>query len=367
MRMKKFLQRIQNKAAAIKPGRSFCKIIAKFPFLVRLVARFPLLIALYYYLKGSFYLEQKRVLLGTLKFREGSALDTADFPLYRVIRSTHALELGLSAKNRRSVFAEDYIESLTDDLERCVTTLNAKSDVSSEKATIHWTCDVIAKYFSLVSITPPIERAEKRFKEILKALAYIPGERLPYKRGGHQSLISYEALQELAIKRRSVRWFLEQTVPREIIDKAMRIASLSPSACNRQAFEFRVYDDPRLMKKICELPLGMGMYKDNVPCVIVIIGKQQGYESERDRHVIFIDASLAAMAFQFALETLGLASSCANWAAIPWREKKIEKLLNLADTEQIIMLMSVGYPDPEGFIPYSQKRSLDTLRSYNKA
>src|SRR3989344_5888093 len=114
MRMKKFLQRIQKKAAAIKPGRSFCKIIAKFPFLVRLVARFPLLIALYYYLKGSFYLEQKRVILGTLKFREGSALDTADFPLYRVIRSTHALELGLSAKNRRSVFAEDYIESLTD-------------------------------------------------------------------------------------------------------------------------------------------------------------------------------------------------------------------------------------------------------------
>jgi hypothetical protein len=29
------------------------------------------------------------------------------------------------------------------------------------------------------------------------------------------------------------------------------------------------------------------------------------------------------------------------------------------------MLCSVGYADPEGMIPFSQKKLLDTIRSYN--
>ena len=37
-------------------------------------------------------------------------------------------------------------------------------------------------------------------------------------------------------------------VPREGIDQAMRAAAQSPSACNRQPFEFRVFDDPVLPK-----------------------------------------------------------------------------------------------------------------------
>jgi nitroreductase len=86
----------------------------------------------------------------------------------------------------------------------------------------------------------------------------------------------------------------------------------------------------------------------------------------RDRHVIYIDTALAAMAFQFALETLGLASCCINWPDIERLEIAMGKLLNLRPDERVTMCMSIGYPDPEGKVPFSQKKSLDQLRSYNR-
>jgi hypothetical protein len=35
-------------------------------------------------------------------------------------------------------------------------------------------------------------------------------------------------------------------------------------------------------------------------------------------------------------------------------------------SERVVMLIAVGYADPNGGIPYSQKKSLDVLRTYNK-
>ncbi|MFC7212459.1 hypothetical protein ACFQL3_18500, partial [Natronoarchaeum sp. GCM10025321] len=59
--------------------------------------------------------------------------------------------------------------------------------------------------------------------------------------------------------------------------------------------------------------------------------------------------------FQFALETQGLASRCINWPAIPNNERKLQSLLNLESDETVVMLMAIGYPDPDGMIPYSEK------------
>ncbi len=38
-------------------------------------------------------------------------------------------------------------------------------------------------------------------------------------------------------------------VERSKIDRAIAVASQAPSACNRQPFVFRVFDDPELVEK----------------------------------------------------------------------------------------------------------------------
>ncbi len=172
-------------------------------------------------------------------------------------------------------------------------------------------------------------------------------------------------MKQLAVQRTSTRWFQEREVPREEIDEALEIAMQSPSACNRQSYEYRFYDDRELINDVASLAIGASGYKDNIPCLAVIVGKQRAYFNDRDKHVIYIDASLSAMAFQFALETRGLASCCINWPAIPENERQMESLLGLDPDKSVVMLMAVGYPDPDGMIPYLEKKDVGSVRTFD--
>lgn len=154
-------------------------------------------------------------------------------------------------------------------------------------------------------------------------------------------------------------------MPRELIDKAILVANQSPSACNRQPYEYRIIDDPNLLKEVAKIPAGIKGYEDNIPMLIVVVGNLDAYFDERDRHIIYIDASLANMAFMFSLETLGLSSCSINWPDIEKLEKRMEKSLKLKQHQRPIMCMAVGFPDPNGLVPYSEKRNIREIRKYN--
>ncbi len=42
------------------------------------------------------------------------------------------------------------------------------------------------------------------------------------------------------------------------------------------------------------------------------------------------------------------------------------QLLGLDGDEQVVMLTAIGYPDPDGMIPYSEKKAVESVRSYNE-
>ena len=103
--------------------------------------------------------------------------------------------------------------------------------------------------------------------------------------------------------------------------------ALSPSACNRQPFEFRIFDKPELVEQVSSMPMGTQGFNHNFHnYYCCVVGKLRAYFNERDRHVIYIDASLAAMSFMYALETLELSSCPINWPDIEMREQKMTSL-----------------------------------------
>ena len=325
-----------------------------------IISRSKLLTTLYFYIRGSFYHEQRALLQGQSQYirQETNRTD----PVHKIIRDTHRIEKGLSMKDRRNSFAEGYINELVDAVR---TAWIEESTISTDQ--LHWATDVLTEYFEVVDHTPPIKKAHRIFFELIEDIDYTPGNRTPDQRQElEQDPVKYESLLELSRQRSSTRWFKQEPVPRELLDSAIDIATQSPSACNRQSYEFRIYDDPEILEELRELPIGVRGYAENIPCLIVLVGKHRAYFHDRDKHVIYIDASLAAMSFQFALETLGLASCSINWPAIRRREKQLEELIDLDSDEEAIMFMAVGYPDSEGMVPYSEKKSLDEIRSYNK-
>jgi len=163
-----------------------------------------------------------------------------------------------------------------------------------------------------------------------------------------------------------VRWFEQRRVPSDLVSKALDAAAQAPSACNRQPFLFRYFDDPEDAHRIASIAMGTTGYAQNVPAIVVLLGDLSCYPEERDRHVVYIDASLAAMQFMLALETLGLASCPINWPDIEVRERAMAEALDLPWHIRPVMLIALGYPDPQGGVPFSaKKQSQSLLRTSN--
>lgn len=322
------------------------------------IARSRVLTALYFLLRGTFYEEQRSVLCGLAKHHELEA--SADSPRHRLVRGVHRIEKGLSMRDRRDVFAEGYVEEVVADLAA------EWPDDGEPDRQLRWAVDVLTEYFDVVEPTEPIADAESRFAEFLDDVAYAPGEKVPFPRREIDGTpVAYPELKQLARQRTSTRWFQQRPVPRSELDDALEVALQSPSACNRQSWEFRFFDDRDLIEDVASLAIGANGYDDNIPCLAVVVGKLRAYSEDRDKHVIYIDASLAAMAFQFALESRGLAACCINWPAIPRNQRRMAELLGLDADESVVMLMAIGYPDPDGMIPYSEKKPVAELRSFN--
>lgn len=191
------------------------------------------------------------------------------------------------------------------------------------------------------------------------------GRHIPFARDLAAPLpVAYADLLALAVRRRSVRWFRPEPVPRALFEKALAVAAQSPTACNRQPFVFRVFDEAGMVRQVAETAMGTRGYGHNLPMIAVLVGQQRHVFDARDRHLIYIDGALAAMALCLALETLGLSSCLINWPDIEAREAALARLIDLDADERPVMLIAIGHPDPGGLVPYSAKKALCDLVRY---
>ncbi len=317
---------------------------------------------LYYLLfSGAFRREHQAVLKGRLRYYDRVIVKNDANYLLR--RNIHRLEKGLIMKNRRRVFALEYIEET---VKAYLLVTQNLDQFPVSQANLKWYKDVLLDYFKAVDTENYIvKKALQTFSPISRS-EQEEIRSIPYARNFDLLEVSYESFLNLTKLRRAVRWYEDRPVPIELIDKAIRAASLSPSACNRQPFEFRVYNDPKWVQKVSNITWGTRGFNENFPCIIVLTGMLDAYFNERDRHVVYIDASLAAMSFMLALETLGLSSCPINWPDVGEFEKKIRTILDIGLHERPIMLISCGYPDKQALVPFSEKKDLDEVRSYNK-
>jgi len=332
-------------------------------------ARFPYLSNIYFCIDRGFEREHHAVLVGRLRYRESMSRGHRTGHVYRLRRNIHRLEKGLISRPRREVFARDYLPGTIASYEAFVTSLAPGDEGGALLA--GWSTDVLSDYFAAVAPgqSPDVDRCRETFERLAPVARERAcggcAKRVPYVRDRTPLTVSIDDLRALAYRRRSVRWYEQRPVPREVIDRAVEVAGLSPSACNRQPFEFRIFDDPEIVRRLADIPMGTRGFSHQFPVFIVVVGKLHAYPYNRDRHVIYIDASLASMALQFALEVQGVASCSINWPDIAAKDRMMAEAIGLAPDERVIMCMSAGYPDPDGLVPFSQKKSLDELRSYN--
>lgn len=308
----------------------------------------------------AFNREQGAVLRGRRDYYRNKKRDRVTHVELR--RNVHRLEKGLIMRPRRDVFARDYITETIEFYERAARQCRV-SPGTMDEAEIAWAHDVLTAYFAAATGDDPVIRQARARFDAAEYEADATG-RVPFPKK-QLSEISYADLEKLVLQRRSVRWFEPKKVEREKIDNALLLARQAPTACNRLPYEFRVFDEPEAAREIASIPFGTAGYAENVPGIAVVVGKLESYFSPRDRHAIYVDSSLAAMQFMLGLETQGLSSCVINWPDFEPLEARMQKRLGLGLSDRVVMLIAFGYADPDGLVPFSAKKGLDTFRRYN--
>ncbi len=347
---------------ASEVGRSWHGLVAK---LLGLTARSGVLSGLHYTLFSREFDREHRAVLAA-RARHVEDVYAGRGNLYMLRRNIHRIEKGLIMKPARPIFALAMIEETVRAFGDCL--LRAPAGQAQDIVSLQWADQILQAYFERVDSHPIVARARAAYDAIIARDAATVADtraRVPFKRGSPAGLPSIEAMEAMALHRRSVRWYLDRPVPRDVIDRAVDVAGYSPTACNRQPFRIEIFDTPEAVSRVGAIPKGTPGWLHQIPCFLVIIGKFEAFRFERDRHIPYIDGCLAAMSLIYALEAQGVSSCCVNFPDYADTERRMAETLGLPPWERAVMCLAIGYPDPDEPVPFSQKLPLESLRRYN--
>jgi nitroreductase len=150
------------------------------------------------------------------------------------------------------------------------------------------------------------------------------------------SVTAIEALE----RRRTIRQYEPDEIPKEIMDKIMHAAQLSPTACDFQGQDYIVVTNKEKLAKLEKVVLDsmpenkMKKYfigrreRHNVknvvtcdaPCVILIVKNERA-----DKDWIEIDSGIAAMSIVIAAQNYGIESMCLGAVSSEVTHEKCEE------------------------------------------
>lgn len=165
---------------------------------------------------------------------------------------------------------------------------------------------------------------------------------------------SKENFESLAQSRYSVRDFSEERVDISKIYDSIKIASKTPSVCNRQPWHTYIIQNQDLIRDSLELQAGLPGQGNNTSYLLAITSDNNYLSSLHERNQGFIDGGMYSMSLLYALHFSGLAACALNNDFSLDVDKKMRKLLSIPNNQNFIMFIAVGnytdiYKVPKSF------------------
>jgi nitroreductase len=189
-------------------------------------------------------------------------------------------------------------------------------------------------------------------------------------------------------KRRSVRNFSDQKVPKEVIENIIKSASTAPSGAHKQPWTFCAISNAELktqIRKEAEIeekesyesrmserwkkdlaPLGTDMNKpflEIAPWLIVVFKKVYEVDSNGKKHTNYYvneSVGIACGILISAIHNAGLVTLTHT----PSPMKFLTKILNRPGNERPFLLLPVGYPKVPAYVPDIKRKALNEMSNF---
>ena len=189
--------------------------------------------------------------------------------------------------------------------------------------------------------------------------------------------------------RRSVRFFSDAPVPRELVERAILTAGSAPSGAHRQPWHFVAVSDPGTKRRIREAaeaeeregyeggrmpeewlaalaPLGTDWRKpflETAPWLVVAFAQAHGVDAAGQpvkHYYVQESVGIACGFFIAALHHMGLCTLTHT----PSPMRFLTEILGRPARERPVMLFPVGYPAPDCTVPDLQRKSLEEISTW---
>jgi len=175
---------------------------------------------------------------------------------------------------------------------------------------------------------------------------------------------------DLVKTRQSVRKFDGQPVSKDILDKCIEAARLTPSACNSQPWKFIMVNDPKLVKEVAACTYGgvvkFNKFTDDAAAMAVVVMEPGTFTSKAgaaftNTDYAYMDMGMAVEHFCLQAAELGVGTCILGWS----RHKEIKKVLDIPSKKKIGLLIAIGY-EKEPKLRDKIRKTTGEMSSYNK-
>ena len=195
-----------------------------------------------------------------------------------------------------------------------------------------------------------------------------------------------ELFYQLMDRRRSVRMFSPDPVPRRAVEQAIATAATAPSGAHRQPWTFVLIGDPGIKREIrvaaeeeertnyeggrlpadwldALRPLGTDWHKgflETVPWIVVLFEQRFGIDEAGHRLKHFYvkeSVGIACGLFIAAIHQMGLATLTHTPSPMAF----LSKLLERPENERPFAMLPVGYPADDCVVPDISRKPLDDV------
>jgi iodotyrosine deiodinase len=186
-------------------------------------------------------------------------------------------------------------------------------------------------------------------------------------------------------KRRSVRFFSDKSIPKNVIKNLIMAASTAPSGANKQPWTFCVVSNPSLKKQIREAaeeeeyksyngrmsaewlsdlePIGTDWQKpflETAPYLIIVFKRVYELEEIGHKHPNYYVNESVGLACGFlltAIHEIGLVALTHTPSPMDF----LTKILNRPTNERPFLLIPIGYPANDATVPDISRKPADEV------
>lgn len=256
----------------------------------------------------------------------------------------HSIEKGLSNTSFRYGFGERAFKELFFALDKYLELGYPKDDIRFQSA-----LNIIDYYIKFHNENGyKLDSFENKAKRYLTYLnqKYLGITGVEIRRISQNPDFKVLNFKDIAYSRHSVRDFGEEKIDEVKVINAIKIASNSPSVCNRQSWKVRLIKNVNVINNVLSIHNGLKGYGNNISYLIVVSCDKQYMIDSFERNQTFIDGGIFTMSLLYALTYENIATCTLNANLNKECEIEIRKILKIELSEDLIAFIALGsYPN----------------------